>query len=235
MCTRFKLRSDLKRESFLAAFLGALGLTLSFIQGCAAPDPAHRADGNSPVSRDNLPFHSETLRPSGGDGVRPEIPADRKSVREVPFRGGAYSRTVPSGTFLTVQLGHSLSTANIQAGNEFAAAVATPVTVDGETLIDRGMAVTGHIESAQTVTNRTPALGYFRLTLDTISVNGKPLPLQTSSLFTPSTILPSNVSSRSNCGRVQKGRRLTFRLVAPVLLDDKRTTPDRRPADLTTP
>ena len=76
-------------------------------------------------------------------------------------------------------------------------------------------------------------MGYFELTLDAITVAGKPVALQTSSLFARGTIQPSNISSgssniRSNSIRVQKGRRLTFRLTAPLIFDDPGLTANRR-------
>ncbi len=228
MYSMSKLRCDLKRRSALVAFCFAVMLS----QGCAGRDPLHSADGTSAVRGENLPFHSENPQTtSGSDSTRPAVPPNPKSAGVVPFHG-SHPRILPSGTLLTVQLVGSLSASKVHAGDAFAAAVAAPIAVDGVTLVDRGTGVTGRVESAQSEIDRARAMGYFELTLDAITVAGKPVALQTSSLFARGTIQPSIVSSgssniRSNSIRVQKGRRLTFRLTAPVIFDDPGPTANR--------
>jgi hypothetical protein len=148
----------------------------------------------------------------------------------VPFKASAGSRVLPSGTLLTVDLSGSLSTAKVHAGDSFAATVAAPLVVDGETLVPTGAPVTGRVESAQGGrSSSVPGSGYFELILNTITVDGKTLALQTSSLFTRGNVLhsrtvPSTGSTQSRLDglRVQKGRALTFRLTAPVTLDGPR-------------
>jgi hypothetical protein len=224
MYSMSKLRCDIKRRSALVAFCFAVLLS----QGCAGRDPLHRADGTNPVSGEKLPFHPENQQASGSDNARPAIPPDPKLASLVPFQAGSHPRVLPSGTLLTVRLARSLSAAKVHAGDAFAADVAAPISLDGITLVDRGTAVTGRIESAQSEIDQARALGYFELTLDAITVAGKPLALQTSSLFARGTVQPSNVSSTANNIRVQKGRRLTFRLTAPVVLDDPGPTANRQ-------
>ncbi len=227
-----KLRCDLNRRAALVAFCFAVMLS----PGCAGRDPLHSADEASAVSREKLPFHSENPKTtSGSDSARPAVPPDQKSGGAVPFRG-SHPRGLPAGTLLTVQLLGSLSASKDHAGDAFAASVAAPIALDGVTLVDRGTGVTGRIESTQSEIDRARAMGYFQLTLDAITVAGRPVALQTSSLFARGTIEPSNVSSASNhirlnSIRVQKGRRLTFRLTAPVIFDDpgpiaNRVSPD---------
>ncbi|MGA8501182.1 MAG: hypothetical protein WB683_06510 [Candidatus Sulfotelmatobacter sp.] len=134
---------------------------------------------------------------------------------------------------MTVQLEDSLSTTNVHAGDSFTASVAAPLTVDGDTLVERGTAVTGRVESAQSQTDR-PGLvrgsGYFRLTLNAITIEGRQLALQTSSLFARgqspnvSSLSPGTPSDlRSDGVQVQKGRRLTFRLTAPLTVNDPKS------------
>jgi hypothetical protein len=225
-----KLRSAPTRRSFLFA----LCFALSFSQGCARQEPLHRTDGSSPVSEQKLPFHSDTHQASDSDGTRPMVPPDTKLLTAMPFQAGSQPRVLPSGTLLTVQLVGSLSAANVRAGDTFTASVTAPVVIDGETIVDRGTPVTGRVESEQSDVDRAPALGYFRLTLSAITVGGRPVALQTSSLFARGTIQPSNVSSGSSTVRVQKGRRLTFRLTAPVTLDAPNSTAGRQLASSNT-
>jgi hypothetical protein len=221
-----QIRSDHKHRPSVVACWVVLYLTLGLSQGCAGPNPLRRTDGTSPVT-DKLPFHTDTVHASGGDSSSLAVPSDPRLGSGVPFRARSHQRVLPSGTLLTVQLTRTLSAAKVRAGDRFAAAVAAPITIDGETLVDRGVAVTGRIESTESETDQVRALGYFRLTLNAITVAGKLVPLQTSSLFAPGTTRSSNLS-RSNSIRVQKGHRLTFRLIAPVTLDDSATTANRK-------
>jgi len=220
-----QIRSDYKHRPSVVACWLVFCLALGLSQGCAGPNPLRRTNGTSPVS-DKLPFHTDTVHASGRDGASPALPSDPKLGSGVPFRARSHQRVLPSGTLLTVQLTRTMSAAKVRAGDKFAAAVAAPITIDGETLVDRGAAVTGRIESTESETDQARALGYFRLTLNAITVGGKLVPLQTSSLFAPGTTRSSNVS-RSNSIRVQKGHRLTFRLIAPVTLDDSATSANR--------
>lgn len=209
----------------MCAFLVAFCLAL-VSQGCGGPDSLDRQDGTQSVSK-SLPFHSDTLPAASSDGARPAVPSDPKLTSAVPFQVGAHSRILPSGTLLTVQLARSLSVAKVRPGDLFAASVAAPIMINGETLIDQGAAATGRVESAHSETDTAPALGYFQLTLDAITIAGRPVALQTASLFARATIPPSKIASRPSGVRVQKGRRLTFRLMAPVTLDDPRQTANR--------
>ncbi|MFZ0278215.1 MAG: hypothetical protein WA254_23250 [Candidatus Sulfotelmatobacter sp.] len=130
-----------------------------------------------------------------------------------------------------MQLDDSLSTTNVHAGDAFTASVAAPLTVDGDTLVQRGAAVTGRIESSQSQADTpglVPGSGYFRLTLNAITIEGRQLAIQTSSLFargqspnTRSANTPSDL--RLDSVQVQKGRRLTFRLTAPLTVNDPKS------------
>jgi hypothetical protein len=230
MYAMVKLRSNLTRRSFLFAFCFALSLS----PGCARQEPLQRTDGSSAASEQKLPFHSDAHQASDSDDAGPIVPPDPKLVTAMPFQAGSRPRVLPSGTLLTVQLGGSLSAASVRAGDIFTASVTSPLVIDGETIVDRGTPVTGRIESEQSDPGRAPALGYFRLTLNAITVGGRPVALHTSSLFARGTIQPSNVSSGSSTVRVQKGRRLTFRLTAPVTLDDPNSTARRQLASSNT-
>jgi hypothetical protein len=214
-----KPRSDIKHRSCLATFLVLFCLALSLSQGCAGPDPLSHTGGGSPTGQ-TLPFHPDTVHASSGDGAPPALPSDPKSASELPFNAGSHTCVLPSGTLLTVQLSRSLSAARVHSGDAFGAVVADPITVNGETLVDRGTQVIGRIESAESEAGRVPALGYFQLRLDAITVGGNRVALETSSLFARGTARSSTISSGSSSVRVQKGRRLTFRLIAPVTLYD---------------
>lgn len=207
---------------------GMFCLALILSQGCARSEPSNPAN---PVSVDaqNLPFHPDTDPASVSGSARSAAAPDPKL--SLPFRAGLRPRILPSGTLMTVQLEDSLSTSRVHAGDAFTASVAAPLSVDGDTLVERGTAVTGRVESAQSQTDRpglAPSSGYFRLTLNAITIEGRQLALQTSSLFArgqPSSFLSASNPSelRSDGVQVQKGRRLTFRLTAPLTVNDPKS------------
>jgi hypothetical protein len=235
MFTRIRLRGLLRSQSAIGMFC----LALSLSPGCSRSEPTN---AGSASSEQKLPFHPDAEPDSTSDGAHPDrpdkVPTDPKSGSALPFRAESHARVLPSGTLLTVQLEDSLSTARVRAGDPFTAVVAAPLAIDGDTLIPRGTAVTGRIESAQSRADRpglVPGTGFFRLTLRAITVEGRQIPLQTSSLFARGTFQPSNLSSSgspSDSGsdgvQVRKGRRLTFRLTAPITLDDPGSMANRQ-------
>ena len=201
----------------------ALGMSLGLTQSCARSQPSHPSGAASAVSEQKLPFHPTADQPSAAEGVHPAVSPDPKPAGTVPFNSRAH--TLPSGTLLTVQLQNSLSAAEVRDGDTFTASVAAPLTVDGDPLIERGTVATGHVESVRSQAGS----GYFQLKLSALTVEGRPLALQTSSLFARATMQPSDGV------RVQKGRRLTFRLTSPVTLNEPKSMADRQSLSSTTP
>jgi hypothetical protein len=223
MPTMVRLRAIRKRHSALVALCVALCLGLN--QGCARSEPLHRTDASAPASEQALPFHSDTDAASASDGASGPVASDPKQAASLPFRAASHPRVLAAGTLLTVQLEKSLFTSKVHSGDEFTASVAAPLTIDHDTLVQRGSAVTGRVESARSLAAR-PGLasgsGYFRLTLSTITVEGRQLSLQSSSLFARGTVEPFKGVG------VQKGHRLTFRLTAPVSLDQPSAMANRQ-------
>jgi hypothetical protein len=132
-----------------------------------------------------------------------------------------------------VQLENPLSAASVHAGDAFAASLAAPLVSEGNTLIERGAEVTGRIEAARS----RHGSGYVQLTLSGIAVEGTMLTVQTSSLFARGAGRQLKVSSKSNPSnqilggvRVPRGRRLTFRLTAPVTLGEFSSLETRQPS-----
>src|SRR5271163_1414240 len=184
-----------------AAF-GMFCLALSLSQGCARSEPSNPTNADS-VDAQKLPFRPDADPAPASYGARPAPPPDPKLT--LPFRAGLHSRILPSGTLLTVQLEDSLSTTNVHAGDAFTASVAAPLSVDGDTLVERGTAVTGRVESAQSQTDR-PGLFARGQSANTLSLSpGAPSDLRSVSV------------------QVQKGRRLTFRLTAPLTVNDPKS------------
>jgi hypothetical protein len=235
MYTMTRFRRVLQSRSASCIFC----LALSLSPGCDRSEPSNPTNAGSPAEEQKLPFRPDADHASASDSVHPAVSPDPKLATDLPFRPALHARILPSGTLLTVQLEDSLSTAKIRAGDSFTASVAAPLTIDGDTLIERGTVVTGRVESEQSQPDRpglVPGSGYFRLTLNAITVDGRQLTLQTSSLFARGTSQRSNVSYpggrstdlRSDGVQVQKGRRLTFRLTAPVTLNGSNSMADRQ-------
>jgi hypothetical protein len=233
--------------SHLFTLLGLLALSMAMNQGCARPEPLHPTTANSAAGAQKLPFHGDGDSDSAADGPLPASSPDPRLAGSVPFRSGTSGRMLPAGTLLSVQLDNSLSADTSGAGDVFTASVAAPLIIDGDTLVKSGTAVTGRIESIQSPSG-LPALrpglvsqtGYFELTLSGIAVDGRQLAVQTSSLFargTPRVPSPSSHGTLSDVRaqdshlqgiQVHKGRRLTFRLTAPVALDAPNAVADRQ-------
>jgi hypothetical protein len=206
---------------------------LAFGSACARQGGSQHTAANLPATEEAPPFQQVQNVASSEHTLA--IPQDSKPATALPFHS-AQLCILPSGTFLTVKLDRSLVPENVHAGDTFQASVAGPILIDGRTVIDSGTQVTGRVESAQASSSRIgramssgsgPGKGYVQLTLTAIVVDSKQLPLQTASLFARGTSPQTNLSSRrteadlqSNPVRVQKGRRLTFRLIAPITVDE---------------
>lgn len=191
-----------------------LATGLAFGLACERSQPDEPADSALPPAEKKVPFHEGDDQAAPADAQASPV-AYPLSTGTVPFRGSA-ARIVPPGTLVTVQLQRTLSSMKIHPGDTFTAVVAAPLTVNGDTLIDRGAPVTVQVESARSLRYQPgsfPVSGYIRLSLSAINVDGKQLPLQTSSLFA------RGLQQKSDGVRIPKGRDLTFRLTAPLGLD----------------
>jgi hypothetical protein len=90
--------------------------------------------------------------------------------------------TVPVGATIYVRLQQPLSSTNAQAGQEFTAILDEPLVVENQTAVASGTAVTGKVVAARE-SGRLHNAGYIRITLTSIALNGKTVPLETNSIF----------------------------------------------------
>jgi hypothetical protein len=198
----------------------ALCFVVSLAPGCARQQP----ESNPSTLERALPFHADSQGVEGDSRV-PTVPPDSEEANAAPFHPELNSAVLPAGTLLTVQLLNLLSASQVQPGEVFAASIAAPFTVNGKTLLERGTPVIGRIESVRLDdTNKFESRGYFRLTLSSIKIGGKSVPIHTLALYTQASGEPSYISSRSAGVRIQRGRHLTFRLTAPVTLANSSPT-----------
>ena len=83
---------------------------------------------------------------------------------------------------LAVRLQNSVSSATSNPGDSFEAVLDEPLVVKGETVAPRGASVAGRVVEAKS-SGHLHDSGYIRLTLTSIAISGKSVPVQTSSIF----------------------------------------------------
>jgi len=121
-----------------------------------------------------------SLHGCGGLGEPPVSSADASS-RRPPFTE-SQPLEVPVGTEIYVRLQQPLSSATAQAGQSFSAVLDQPLIVDNQTVAAPGAAVTGKVIAVRNSGHLHNA-GYLRLSLVSITLNGKQAPLATNSVF----------------------------------------------------
>jgi hypothetical protein len=75
-----------------------------------------------------------------------------------------------------------LSSAKVHPNETFTAVLEEPVVINEHVLAEQGTTVTGRIVEARS-THQASTPGYMRLTLSSISIDGKPVHIRTSSAF----------------------------------------------------
>lgn len=87
-----------------------------------------------------------------------------------------------AGTPIAISLQTSLSSATAAPGETFDAVLDQPLVSDGETLAPEGTPVTGKVVAARSG-GRLHKPGYLRLTLTSMTLHGKHVPIETSSIL----------------------------------------------------
>jgi hypothetical protein len=220
----------------MSRFRGLQGLTMWLVSltmclallwavGCARPDGPPSDSSATHADPHQVPFEAgdgSLPRPGGLSAAKDTDPS---SGTGLPFHD---SQNLPAGTLLTVRLKNPISADHPGPNATFDAVVDEPVVIAGNRLIPRGVTVAGRVESAGT-SNVRHNRGYVRLALDSIQFTDAKLPIQTSSLFVRgnagdpvprSGVLPiGDPGSQAPAAiRLEKGRRLTFRLTEPAYL-----------------
>ncbi len=185
---------------------------------CACGRPPSDSGGNASNSADSqkLPFDRQP-RSTGISPSQSLIPSATK---------------LPEGTPIPIRLRSALSSASANAGDSFSATVDESVVIDGQTLIDRGTPATGRVLEAKPSTNSpgrslesSLATGYLRLVLVSLNIGGRPVMIETSSLFAKGGVREErNRATGAASGASRKDRdivfgidrRLTFRLAQTV-------------------
>jgi hypothetical protein len=93
---------------------------------------------------------------------------------------------IPSGTAITVRLQNAVSSATSAAGDQFEATLDQPIVLEGQTIAPEGAHVFGRVIAARR-SGRLLHAGYLRIALSSLSVNGKDVPVQSSSVMVAGT------------------------------------------------
>jgi hypothetical protein len=223
----------------MSRFRGCRGLTITTITllsllgavGCAPPGELQSGEGATPAGQQQIPFHEGSGRPSptGNPSTAQDRSNDARPETDLPFHD---PQNLPAGTLLTVRLKGPISAEHADATAIFEAVVDQPILIEGNQLVPVGATVSGRVESAR-ASNLKRNRGYLRLTLASIHLAGVDSPLQTSSLFVggnagqtqapQSPVLDGQTSA--TVVRLEKGRRLVFRLTQPVYVAASRQAP----------
>lgn len=141
-----------------------LGLTLTV--GCGRDTGLPVEDGATAQTAQQLPFDRDP-DDRGVSPTRTFVPAVNK---------------LPAGTAITIRLQNTLSSASAATGDRFEGTVDVPIIVDGQTAIPLGTVVTGRVLAAKT-SGRLHDPGYLRIALVSLQLAGKPVAIETSSIF----------------------------------------------------
>lgn len=149
-----------------AYLIAVLALTVGFAAACGKETGVPSGDSASADESQKLPFDREP----GSGGISPSnsfVPTVSK---------------LPAGTPITIRLQNTVSSASSNAGDSFQGSVEEPILIDGQTAIARGTAVTGRVLAAKASGNLHDP-GYLRIALVSLNVDGKPVAIETSSIF----------------------------------------------------
>ena len=157
-----------------AVMIAALLLALLVMVGCAGESgQSVQADQTKSAEAVN-----DGNAGSAADAGRAGEPANRiaEAVPEQPS-----PVLIPSGARISVRLLSSISSASSRSGEEFDAELTAPVTENGIPVIEKGARARGHVVSARE-SGRLQKPGYLKLTLDSIDVGGRLVPIRTTAV-----------------------------------------------------
>ena len=151
------------KRSALFATLPMVVVLMALATGCGKR-VADNPQAANPDSDQQLPFDQHAKE--GLFSGHPDLPA----------------LAVPAGTPLTVSLQQGISSETAHAGDGFDAVLEEPLVVNGQAVAPKGAAVKGHVLAARK-SGHLNSSGYLRIGLSEVAVDGKMVPVQTSSIF----------------------------------------------------
>jgi hypothetical protein len=157
------------KKSLILTFAISLLMVLAACSaqpGNTAAD-ANNADNSATSQGGALPFSASKGSGTEGKGL---------------FSHAPETFTVPSGTPVTVRLQNAVSSETANAGDRFDAVLDAPLEVNGKTVAPAGASVTGRVVAAER-SGRLEHPGMIQLALSSITVNGKAVPVSSSSVI----------------------------------------------------
>ena len=137
----------------------------------------------------------ETGVPGNETGRNAATTANSATTQTLPFdresQKGGISPTqslvptankLPAGTPITVRLQSTISSKSSHSGDTFEGVLDEPIVIDTQTVVPRGATLTGRVVAAKS-SGRLHDPGYLRITLVSMNIRGKPLDIETSSIF----------------------------------------------------
>ncbi len=166
----------MKRDR-ITFWLLALTVTACLGAGCSKPTNATVAQtGTENAAAAPAPFSG--AKSSGGNTSEPGFATRSKPAATLIPE----NVVIPAGTAVAVRLQQSITSQTATGGQRFEAVLDDPIVVNGQNIAQRGANATGHVVSARS-SGRLHNSGYLRIALDAVSVNGKMVPVQSSSVY----------------------------------------------------
>ncbi|HLJ89219.1 MAG TPA: hypothetical protein VKZ53_20540 [Candidatus Angelobacter sp.] len=117
-----------------------------------------------------------------GCGVsRPPTDSAENGGAQLPFSNEG-ELSIPKDTPIYVHLLRPLSSSSAKTGQTFEAVMDEPLEMDGRMVAPQGAKVSGRVVAARE-SGHVHDGGYLRLTLSSLTLKGKEIPIQTSSIF----------------------------------------------------
>jgi len=161
-----------------ALYLMSIFLLLTLVACSKKPaDTASNSDSQNTAAPSNA---------AGGNAMSsPAAPATSAPATSAPAPAAPEPQSqplvVPAGTTLTVRLGESVGSKISSPGQSFSATLASPVTVDGNTVIPAGAAARGTVVDAKPL-GRFKGGAILEVRLNSITVNGTEQRIKTSAV-----------------------------------------------------
>ena len=130
-----------------------------------------------------VPADDPATSSTADDPQKPPFDHDAQSTVNSPSPSLVpFVAKLPAGTPITIRLESAVSSASAHAGDRFQGVLDEPIVIEGQTVAPRGAAVTGRVLAAKS-SGRLQDPGYLRIALVSLDVGGKPVAIDTSSIF----------------------------------------------------
>jgi hypothetical protein len=130
----------------------------------------------------SVPDNATAAGAAAGESSNPPFSKDKPQEVSLLHKLVPEDLTVPAGTPVSIRLQNAISSASNRPGDEFAAVLDEPIVVDSKTVAPRGAAVQGRVVAARS-SGRLHNSGYLRIALASVEINGKAVPVHSSSVF----------------------------------------------------